>query len=107
MDSFVIKGNICYSEDKTILVCMPNSYAVCENGVCRGVFSKLPEEYRHLPLTDYGDRLIIPGMTDLHIHAAQYAFRGIHVDEQLLDWLIKHAFPEETRFADPEYAEKA
>lgn len=107
MSSFIIRGNILYSKNKDELVSCPAGYLVCTDGVCRGVFETLPEMYASLPLTDYGEKLIIPGMNDLHIHAAQYAFRGTYVDEQLLDWLTKHAFPEETKFADPAYAEKA
>ena len=107
MSGFVIKGNICFSKNKDSLVAYTGAYLVCMDGVSCGVFEQLPEEYASLPLTDYGDKLIIPGMTDLHIHAAQYAFRGLYVDEQLLDWLIKHAFPEEAKFADSEYAQKA
>lgn len=107
MNSFVIKGNILYSKSKDELVSCPDAYLVCAGGRSAGVFDTLPEIYAGLPLTDYGEKLIIPGMTDLHIHAAQYAFRGTYVDEQLLDWLTKHAFPEETKFSDPSYAEKA
>ncbi len=53
---------------------------------------------------DYGDRLIIPGMTDLHLHAPQYAFRGLGTDCELLDWLERYAFPEEARYRDEVYA---
>lgn len=44
---------------------------------------------------------------DLHVHAAQYTYRGTGMDEELLDWLEKYAFPEECAYADLEYAEKA
>ncbi|MBR1686336.1 MAG: amidohydrolase family protein, partial [Clostridia bacterium] len=56
---------------------------------------------------DYGDCLIIPGMVDLHIHAPQYAFRGTGMDDELLDWLKLRTFPEETKYADLEYAARA
>ena len=42
----------------------------------KGVFTDLPKEYASLPIYDYGDALIFPGMVDLHVHAPQYAFRG-------------------------------
>ena len=107
MKSFVIKGNICYSANRDSIESRPGAYLVCEDGVCAGVFDTLPACYGALALTDFGDRLIIPGMTDLHIHAAQYAFRGMYMDEQLLDWLVRHAFPEESKFRDTAYAERA
>lgn len=59
------------------------------------------------PITDYGDCLIIPGLVDLHVHASQYAVRGTGMDRELLEWLETTPFPEEAKFADPEYAQKA
>lgn len=46
----------------------------------------LPEEYKGIPVEDYGDRIIVPGFVDLHVHAPQYAFRGLGMDMELLDW---------------------
>ena len=94
MNSFVLKGHILYSASRTELAARENAYLVCENGLCRGVFDTLPQEYAHLPLKDYGDKLIIPGMVDLHLHAPQYAFRGMCMDLELMDWLNRYTFPE-------------
>ena len=58
-------------------------------------------------MTDYGDRLIIPGMTDLHLHAPQFSFRGLGMDMELLDWLNTNTFPEEAKYADLDYARTA
>jgi len=56
---------------------------------------------------DYSGRLILPGLTDLHMHAPQFSFRGLGMDAELLDWLNLRAFPEEGKYADLEYARKA
>ena len=104
---FALKGTICYSKNQHELVFAENSYVVCENGICAGVFSQLPEEYRDIPTEDMGDRLIIPGFTDLHLHAPQYAYRGTGMDLELLDWLNTITFPQEARYADLSYAKKA
>ena len=106
-DLFALKGTICYSKNQKELVFAENSYAVCENGLCAGVFSQLPEEYKDIPVKDMGDRLIIPGFTDLHLHAPQYAYRGTGMDLELLEWLNTVTFPEEARYSDLNYAEKA
>lgn len=106
-NNFVLKGNICYSRDITAFETGEQAFAVCENGVSRGVFSTLPERYRKFPCIDYGDRIIIPGLTDLHVHAPQFAFRGLGMDIELLEWLEQYAFPEEARYADIEYAKTA
>ena len=105
--NFIIKGNIIYSKDKTELTVKENAYLICEDGVCAGTFETLPEKYEGLPFMDYGECLIIPGMTDLHVHAPQYSYRGLGMDMELIDWLNAHAFPEESKFTDLEYAKRA
>ena len=67
----------------------------------------LPDEFRDIHIIDYGDSLIVPGMTDLHIYAPQYSFRGTGMDCELLDWLNKYAFTEEAKYADTDYAARA
>ena len=106
-NSFVIKGNICYTATPQELELHENAYAVCVDGISKGVFDILPEMYSALPFYDYGDKLIFPGMVDLHIHAPQYAFRGMCMDLELMDWLNRYTFPEEEKYEDLEYAEKA
>ena len=103
----VLKGDICYSKSPTELEMIPDGYLVCEDGFSKGVFPVLPEQYAGWPLTDYSDCMIIPGLVDLHVHAPQYAFRGMGMDLELLDWLNAHTFPGEARYSDPDYAEKA
>ncbi|MCL2034868.1 MAG: amidohydrolase family protein [Oscillospiraceae bacterium] len=104
---YALKGNICYSKDQKTIEAVENGYVVVENETSRGVFRTLPEKWANAPVTDYGDKLIIPGLVDLHIHAPQYAFRGTGMDLELLDWLNTYTFPEEARYGDLEYAELA
>ena len=107
MKQFVIKGNICQTKTPKSLDLYENAYAVCVDGISKGIFDILPEEYASLPLYDYGDALIFPGMVDLHLHAPQYAFRGMCMDLELMDWLNRYTFPEEEKYEDLAYAEKA
>ena len=107
MKGFVIKGNICYSKSSNEICITSNGYAVCENGLCAGVYNKLPENYKNFPIYDYTDQIIIPGFTDLHVHAPQYAFRGLGMDLELISWLDVHAFTEEAKYNNIEYADKA
>ena len=105
--SFVLKGNLCQTKTPNELDLCENAFVVCVDGVSKGVFDALPEEYANLPLYDYGDALIFPGMVDLHVHAPQYAFRGMCMDLELMDWLNRYTFPEEEKYENLEYAEKA
>jgi guanine deaminase len=56
---------------------------------------------------DFGRCLIIPGLVDLHLHAPQYAIRGMGMDLELIPWLNQYAFAEESKYADVEYAAAA
>lgn len=105
--SFVLKGDICFCPSPKQLLTIESGYAVCVNGVCSGVFDEIPDVYDDLPLFDYSGMLIIPGLVDLHIHAPQFAFRGTGMDLELMDWLEKQTFPEESRYSDLDYAGKA
>ena len=93
---FVIQGDICYSASPQTVETVENGYLVCEEGRCAGVFRELPQAYRALPLVDCGGKLVVPGLVDLHVHAPQYAFRGLGMDLELLEWLNTHTFPMRT-----------
>lgn len=107
MRDFVIKGNILYSTSLNEIEEYQDSYLVCVDGISQGVYHDLPDIFRELPLCDYGNRLIIPGLVDTHIHAPQFAYRGMGMDLELLDWLENQAFPEEARYSDMRYAKQA
>jgi guanine deaminase len=103
----VLRGDAVYSESPAALICSEGAFLVCREGKSAGVFTRLPPEYAAYPLYDFGGKLIVPGLTDLHIHASQFGFRGLGMDMELLDWLEKRAFPEEAKFRDPSYARLA
>ena len=105
--NMILKGDICYSKSPQELETVKNGYLVCEGETVAGLFQEIPGTYRDFPVTDYSGHLIIPGLCDLHTHAPQFAYRGLGLDMQLLEWLEKYAFPEEAKYADPEYADIA
>ena len=105
--SFFLKGDICWSSSPKSLEVAEESFLLCNDGKSGGVFTEIPEAYAHLPIKDHSGMLIIPGLADLHIHAPQFAFRALGMDMELLEWLEKNAFPEEGKYKDIEYAEKA
>ena len=105
--SFVLKGDLCFSLSPQELKTIEKGYLVCEDGICGGAYRDLPERWRGLPLEDCGDKLIIPGLVDLHTHAPQYASRGLGLDAELIEWLSRQTFPEEARYRDIDYAQRA
>lgn len=105
--SFVLKGDICYSGSPNTLETLSNGYLLCLDGLSSGVYDHRPAGYDQLPLLDFSGHLIVPGLTDLHVHAPQYTFRGLGMDLELLDWLDTHTFPEEAKYQDMAYAQSA
>ncbi len=104
---FILKGNIYYAKSKFSLEIHENSYLICVNGKSLGVFDAIPDKYKDLKVFDYTDKSILPGLVDLHIHAPQYAFRALGLDNRLIEWLNLQVYTEESKFSDLKYAEKA
>jgi guanine deaminase len=71
-----------------------------------GDFAKLPAAHKADPVTDHGDLLVMPGLIDAHIHFPQYRMLAAP-GKDLLDWLSRFTFPEESRYSDANYAEAA
>ncbi|MCR6544303.1 guanine deaminase [Dehalobacterium formicoaceticum] len=102
----IIKGNIVFTPTPDKFTVLPHGHILVSDGKVKGVYQELPREYRNLAITDYGDRLIIPGMNDLHCHASQFKHVGMAMDKELIPWLENYTFPEEAKFQDTKYAEK-
>lgn len=107
MNSFIVKGILFYTSNPTEFTIYENYYLVCIEGKVLGIYETLPYEYRNLKLYDFTDKLVIPGMIDLHLHASQHAFRGMSMDLDLMDWLFNYTFPEEEKYKYLDYAHKA
>lgn len=103
---FALKGTCIFSTSKRTMEII-DGYIISDNGICQGVYKELPNELDGITIYDYTGKLIIPGMTDLHLHAPQYSYRATGMDLELLEWLETYTFPEEFRYADIEYAKKA
>jgi guanine deaminase len=54
-------------------------------------------------VVDLKGKLLMPGFVDAHVHSAQTDVIASH-GENLLDWLDRHIFPAEARFADAGHA---
>lgn len=105
--TYALKGNIIYSKNQNELNFFENSYLICQDGKSMGVFEKLDEKYKNIEVIDFGEKIICPGLVDLHIHAPQYNFRGMGMDLELLDWLNTYTFPSEAKFKDEDYAKRS
>jgi guanine deaminase len=68
-----------------------------------GQAADLRSAHPNAKVVEYGDKLILPGFVDAHVH---YPQTGIIASwgKRLIDWLNTYTFPEEMRFGDPAYA---
>ena len=89
------------------MVAIEDGWVVVRDGIVELPYIELPDSAKDLPVHDFKGKLVMPGMVDLHIHAPQYAFRGLGADMELLDWLKNYAFKEEAKYGDIAYADKA
>ena len=103
----VYKAHILYTKESHRFEVIENGYiAVGADGHVIGVASDLASlGCEGAAVIDFGDCLLIPAMSDLHVHAPQYRNQGIAMDLELLPWLQNYTFPEETKYADTAYAE--
>ena len=103
LDKFLIKGIFIDTVTMDSLR-IRNGYLLIENGIIQQFFETNPDV--NIKLYDYSDKLIIPGLIDLHLHAPQYSYCGTGMDLELLDWLNKYTFKEESKYNDIEYSRK-
>ncbi len=106
MNKKALKGTIVFAPTKDEIKIYEDAYIIVEDGKVVEIKEELDNLYKDIKVEDYSGRLIIPGFTDLHLHATQYPNRGLGLDKELLPWLETYTFPEEGRYIDLEYAEK-
>lgn len=70
-----------------------------------GDASGIEAQYPDAVIVDYGQKLIVPGLIDTHLHFPQTEMIA-SFGEQLIDWLNKYTFPTERKFENPEYSER-
>ena len=105
----VIKGQtLSFAADGKAVHESRGAVVVGDDGVIlwAGPLGLLPQAFQAADVDDYGDMLVMPGFIDAHIHFPQYRMLAAP-GRDLLDWLTRFTFPEESRYADGEYARAA
>ena len=115
----IYKAHILYTKEPSRFEVLENGYVAVSDrsgtdasiddadGRVTGVAADLASlDCEGAEVVDFGDRLLIPAMNDLHVHAPQYRNQGIAMDLELLPWLQNYTFPEEMKYADLGYAER-
>ena len=103
----VYKAHILFTKEKDHFEIFENGYIAVEDSIVLGVASNLKDlGCEGAEVTDFGNRLLIPAMNDMHVHAPQVHNQGVAMDLELLPWLQNYTFPEESKYADVQYAER-
>ena len=101
---FILKGTFIDTPTKDEFR-IRKGYILVENGLIKNFSEENPDN--SLKIYDFTNKLIIPGLSDLHLHAPQYPNVGLGLDLELLGWLDNYTFPEESKYKDVNYAKKA
>ncbi len=109
MSDFLIRGQIVdFPDTKTIRHHEKGALVVSQAGkiIWSGPFEKLPDGYKGLNILDHGENLVLPGFIDPHIHFPQYRMLAAP-GKDLLDWLTRFTFAEESQFSDASHAQRS
>ena len=103
----VYKAHLLFTKEKDHFEILENGYIAVEDGIITAVSTNLADmNCPSVAVTDFGDKLLIPAMIDMHVHAPQIHNQGVAMDLELLPWLQNYTFPEESKYTDVEYAER-
>ena len=95
----VYKAHILFTKEKDRFEVFENGYIAVENGIVLGVANNLKDlGCEGAEVIDFGDKLLIPAMNDMHVHAPQVHNQGVAMDLELLPWLQNYTFPEESKY---------
>ncbi|WP_119326863.1 guanine deaminase [Companilactobacillus musae] len=81
--------------DRVISATDSDYQSVKQAAIDNHVLQKIPE-----------GSFLLPGFTDLHIHAPQWSQAGLALDKPLNEWLNTYTFPLEAKFKDLSFAKK-
>ncbi len=86
--------------------CLLVSHAVAvDSGRIVAVLPSVDAERRYAPRERISlpDHILIPGLVNLHTHAAMSLLRGLADDLPLMEWLEKHIWPAEAAHVSAEF----
>jgi guanine deaminase len=108
MNLSVIKGQVVSFTETGVTHFEKGAIAVGDDGRITwvGEAKALPAHYATAVTQDYGSKLVLPGFIDPHIHFPQYRMLAAPAKD-LLEWLNRYTFPEESKFADRNHADTA
>jgi guanine deaminase len=92
-----LHDNFTHHEDGAIVISDDGKIAWA------GAWHALPDTYGTLLVHDYQSSIVMPGFIDPHIHFPQYRMLAAPAKD-LLDWLTRYTWPEESLYAGKDHA---
>ena len=83
-----------------------NQHAIAvDNGIIKDILPISEAKLRYKPqkTITLNDHALIPGLINLHTHAAMTLMRGFADDLPLMEWLNKHIWPIENQHVDAQF----
>ena len=76
----IYKGDIIFTKTPDKFESIEGGYILVEGNKIKKICRELDERYKNMEITDFGDKMIIPGFVDLHLHAGQFRNLGLGLD---------------------------
>lgn len=102
-------GDPFVTSSQDAVVHVEDGLLICQDGKITqaGDYDKLsPVLPAGTTVVHYREKLILPGLIDLHVHYVQLRIIAAY-GEQLLEWLKQSVYPEERKFSSLRYAREA
>jgi len=84
---------------------LEHATVVIDQGVIRDLLPihEARQHYSPVRVISLGDHVLIPGLINLHTHAAMTLMRGLADDMPLMTWLQQHIWPAEAEFVSERF----
>ncbi|MDR9501486.1 MAG: amidohydrolase [Desulfurivibrionaceae bacterium] len=97
--SLLVCGTVMTMDDHRSLI-ENGAVAVAGNTICEiGTRDRLVGKYPEARILEVGRGLVMPGLVNVHTHAAMALLRGLADDLPLMTWLQDHIFPVESKLS--------
>ncbi|ALQ52145.1 TRZ/ATZ family hydrolase [Nitrosomonas ureae] len=83
-----------------------NQHAIAiDHGIIKNILPIAEASQRYQPQQTFtlNDHALIPGLVNLHTHAAMTLLRGLADDLPLMEWLNKHIWPAENQYVNAQF----
>ena len=102
VDTLILAKHVVPVEPRTVLA--DHAVAIAQGRIVEMLpAAEALDRYEAREVVRLDRHVLIPGLVNLHCHAAMTLFRGLADDLHLMDWLEQHVWPAESRHVSDEF----